>query len=211
MVSVPHRSPLAMITKIGLNVDDAPDIRLQKSLLVAGSFMFIAAGALWGIAYIMFRQPLAGMIPLSYAVISFASVVYFSITHHYRLFRLSQLLLILFLPFILMLALGGFVNSSAVILWSFICPLGALLFAEYRQSPLWLIAYLALVVLSGFLQSLDFFNQPITAKHGDRILCLEYRRRINHSLRAVALLRRTERSGIQLAEGSTGSLGSAIA
>jgi guanylate cyclase len=50
-----------------------------------------------------------------------------------------------------MLSLGGFITSSAVILWSFICPIGALLFAEYKQSPRWLIAYLALIVISGII------------------------------------------------------------
>jgi guanylate cyclase len=74
------------------------------------------------------------------------------LTHQYRFFRASQLVLILLLPFLLMLALGGFINSSVVILWSFICPLGALLFAEYRQAPRWLLAYLVLLALSGFLQ-----------------------------------------------------------
>ncbi len=161
MVSESRRSPLAMISKIGESVDDAQDIRLQKSLLVVGSFMFIAAGALWGIAYIIFQEPMAGMIPLSYAIISLASVIHFSLTHQYRFFRASQLVLILFLPFLLMLALGGFINSSAVILWSFICPLGALLFAEFRQAPRWLLAYLVLLVLSGFLQSLGRFTNPL--------------------------------------------------
>jgi guanylate cyclase len=51
-----------------------------------------------------------------------------------------------------MLALGGFINSSAVILWSFISPLGAMLFAEHKQSPRWLYFYLILVILSGFIQ-----------------------------------------------------------
>ena len=152
MVSQSRRSPLSMILKIGENLDDAQDIRLQKSLLVAGSFMFIAAGALWGIAYILFGEPLAGMIPLSYAMISFLTVIHFSVTRQYRFFRASQLGLILVLPFLLMVALGGFINSSAVILWSFISPLGALLFAEYKQAPRWLIAYLVLVALSGLLQ-----------------------------------------------------------
>jgi guanylate cyclase len=161
MVSEKRRSPFAIISNIGRSVDDAQDIRLQKSLLVAGSFMFIAAGALWGIAYIFSQEPLAGMIPLSYAIISLASVIYFSLTRQYRFFRTSQLVLILVLPFLLMLALGGFINSSAVILWSFICPLGALLFAEFRQAPRWLLAYLGLLVLSGFLQFLGRFTNPL--------------------------------------------------
>lgn len=159
MATEARQSPLAMFSKIGENVNDSQDIRLQKSLLVVGSFMFIAAGALWGIAYILLQEPTAGMIPLSYAMVSFLSVIHFSLTHQYRFFRASQLVLILFLPFLLMLTLGGFINSSAVILWSFICPLGALLFAEYRQAPRWLLAYLALLALSGFLQPyLHFAN-----------------------------------------------------
>ncbi len=146
------RFPLSRILKIGESSDDAQDIRLQKSILVAGSFMFIAAGALWGIAYILLGEPAAGWIPLSYAIVSFLSIVHFSLTRQYRFFRSSQLVLILLLPFLLMIALGGFVNSSAVILWSFICPLGALLFAEQRHAPRWLLAYLVLLALSGFLQ-----------------------------------------------------------
>ena len=112
----------------------------------------LTAGAIWGIVYILFQEPLAGLIPLSYSIVSLLSVVHFGLTRQYRFFRSSQLVLILFLPFLLMLALGGFINSSAVILWSFICPLGALLFAEPRQAPRWLVAYIVLLTLSGFLQ-----------------------------------------------------------
>ena len=153
MITVSKYHPLRMILKIGESIDDAQDIRLQKSLLVVGSIMFIAAGALWGIAYILLKEPIAGMIPLSYAIVSFLSVAHFSLTRQYHFFRASQLVLILVLPFLLMVALGGFINSSAVIFWSFISPLGALLFAEYRQAPRWLLGYLALLMLSGFLQS----------------------------------------------------------
>jgi guanylate cyclase len=51
----------------------------------------------------------------------------------YRFFLFTQLLLILFLPFLLMIALGGFIKSSAVILWSLLSPLGALLFDAPRR------------------------------------------------------------------------------
>jgi adenylate cyclase len=152
MVPESKPSPIAMILKIGESFNDAQDIRLQKSVLVVGSLMFIAAGSIWAIAYILIGEPVAAMIPLSYSIASFLSVIHFSLTQQYHFFRISQLVLILFLPFLLMVSLGGFINSSAVILWSFICPLGALLFAEYRQAPRWLLAYLVLLVLSGFLQ-----------------------------------------------------------
>jgi len=143
---------LAWLSDLGAAPGDSQDVRLQKSLLVAGSFMFIAAGALWGVAYVLLNEPMAGVIPLSYAIVSFLSFVVFALTRRYRLYRLSQLVLILLLPFFLQIALGGYVHASAVILWSLICPLGALLFAEPRHAPSWLLAYLSLLVVGALLQ-----------------------------------------------------------
>ena len=108
------------VARVGVGPDDSDEVRLRKASLVLGSLMFIVAGALWGILYWMFDQPLAGSIPLSYAIVSLLSVILFHFTRRYDLFLFSQLLLILLLPFLLMIALGGFINSSAVILWSLI-------------------------------------------------------------------------------------------
>jgi adenylate cyclase len=51
-----------------------------------------------------------------------------------------------------MLALGGFINSSAVILWSVFSPFGAILFSQPERAPRWLGAYLGLMLLSALLQ-----------------------------------------------------------
>ena len=147
------RQALALVARVGVDPMDGDDVRLQKSSLVLGSLMFIVAGALWGILYFLFGQPLAGSIPLSYAIVSFLSVIIFHLTRRYDFFLFSQLLLTLLLPFLLMVALGGFVKSSAVILWSLISPLGALLFDRPDRAPRWLVAYLGLIVVSGFLES----------------------------------------------------------
>jgi guanylate cyclase len=80
------------------------------------------------------------------------SVIAFSRLRNYDFFRSTQLFLILLLPFLLQIALGGFINSSAVVLWSLICPIGALLFVGPRQAAGWFIGYVALVASSGILQ-----------------------------------------------------------
>lgn len=92
-------SLLATIMNIGIHLEDSQDIRLQKSLLTAGSVMFIAAGTLWGITYILLDELVAGLIPLLYAIVSTISLLHFSLTGQYHFFRLSQLLLILVLLF----------------------------------------------------------------------------------------------------------------
>ncbi|MBI3375045.1 MAG: adenylate/guanylate cyclase domain-containing protein [Betaproteobacteria bacterium] len=146
------RPLLEVISRLGADPDDGEDVRLHKSLLVGGSLMFILAGVLWGLLYVAFGEPVAGAIPLAYACISLVSVALFAATGRYALFRSSQFVLILLLPFLLQLALGGFVSSSAVVLWSLLCPLGALLFDEPRRAPRWFAAFAAIVVTSGVVQ-----------------------------------------------------------
>jgi adenylate cyclase len=143
---------VSFIANIGSDPNDDEDCRLQKSLLVFSSLMMSTLAIIWGSIYIIFGERLAGVIPLSYTVLSYLSLIWFSFTRRYQFFRFTQLLFPLLLPFFLMLALGGFVNSSAVILWSITSPLGALLFASRRQSIGWFLAYLGLIVTGAFLE-----------------------------------------------------------
>ena len=163
MAAHSDRSPFSLIMNIGVSQDDSADLRLQKTVLVAGSFMFIAAGIAWGIVYLLYQEP-AGLIPLVYGIVSLISVIHFGLTRQYPFFRNSQLVLILILPFLLMLALGGYIYSSVVILWSFICPIGALLLARHAEAPRWLAAYLALLFISGILQ--PFIDQANNLPQG---------------------------------------------
>lgn len=143
---------LLFVSNIGSDPNDDDDTRLQKSLLVICAFPFMFAGGAWGLLYIFFGEPLAGSIPLSYSLVSLLSILYFGRTRRFHFFRFSQLALILLLPFLLMVTLGGFVNGSAVVLWALICPMGAMLFDEPRKAPRWFLAFIILVLLSNFLQ-----------------------------------------------------------
>lgn len=149
-----HQS-LEVLDKIGASPDDARDFRLQRKLLVGLSLMITAAAVIWSIIYLVFDEPIAASIPFLYAVFSLLSIIIFAFTRGYNPFRFSQLLLILILPFLLMMALGGFVHGSGVILWALFAPLGALVFADRQQAVRWLLAYLGLVVLSGGMEFLD--------------------------------------------------------
>ena len=146
------RQILPWMARIGYDAHDSDEQRLQKTLLSLGSFMFTAAGVLWGMLYFLLGEYVAASIPLGYTIISLLSIIMFHWTRHYKFLLFTQLLLILFLPFLLMIALGGFVRSSAVILWSLLSPLGALLFGEPRQGIRWLAAYLSLTILSGYFE-----------------------------------------------------------
>jgi guanylate cyclase len=134
--------------RVGGDPADSDELRLYKALLVMSTVMFILAGALWGLMYFALGETLAGWIPLGYVVISSLSLASFAVTRRYQAFRFSQLLLILLLPTALMLALGGFIRGSAVILWALLSPLGALIFDEPGSAPRWFLGFLGLVLAS---------------------------------------------------------------
>lgn len=144
---------LSLVARIGADARDSSDIRLRKTILVTSSLILIFAGAIWGMLYSTFNEPIAGAIPLSYSFLSTISLLAFARVRNFPIFRFIQLLLILSLPFLLQITLGGFISSSAVVLWSLICPIGALVLADLRQAFRWFAIYLGLVATSGFLQT----------------------------------------------------------
>ncbi len=130
--------------------DDSEDEKLKKSILLVMTFPFVLAGCGWGALYFYNGMLLPGLIPFCYGILSLISVGIFLTIKNFNFFRFSQLTLILLLPFFLQIVLGGFIPSSAMIIWSLICPLGALAFYEAKQSVYWFGAYL-LVVTTAFL------------------------------------------------------------
>src|SRR5690349_6863670 len=109
---------LDRILRIGSRAADTEENRIRKRYLLMLAFFILPAGFLWGAIYWFSGEPYAAMVPWGYSLLSALSIVIFALTANYSFFRLSEMGLILVAPFILGLLLGGFVNSSAVVLWS---------------------------------------------------------------------------------------------
>ena len=133
----------------------------------------------------------------AYQLASAASIDAFARTHRYALFRRSQLRMSLLLPFALQWSLGGFENSSAVCLWGFTSPLGALLFGGRAPGgPLVRSPSSRLVVVSAAIDSALAAGAP-DIPHGvvDRVLRAQHPRRRDDRVRAAAVLRPRARAG----------------
>jgi class 3 adenylate cyclase len=145
------RSPgwLRRLTGVGGLATDSRELRLRKSVLVLSTSLMATLSVVWVGTYAALGLWVSAAIPLVYQLASAASLLTFARTRRFRLFRTSQLLMSLLLPFALQWSLGGFAASSGVALWAFTCPIGALLFLGARQAVPWFVAFAALVGLSG--------------------------------------------------------------
>ncbi len=145
------------VLRLGARPDDTADVRVRKRYLLLMALLILPAGAVWGAIYWIFGQPLAALSPWSYMVLSAVSIFIFALTANYDFFRFAELGLILIIPFLLGLTLGGFVPSSAVVLWSLLAPIGALIFYGTRHARVWFFAYLVLIAISTLV---EFFPHP---------------------------------------------------
>jgi class 3 adenylate cyclase len=139
---------LRRLAHIGALPSDSEELRVRKAVLILSSTLMASLAFIWVVTYAALGLWVSAAIPLAYQLASLASICTFARTYRYRLFRRSQLWLTLLLPFALQWSLGGFANSSAVSLWAFTAPLGALLFVGASEAVPWFLGFVALVVVS---------------------------------------------------------------
>lgn len=133
---------------------ESSERRLQRAILVVMAAGTSLGGLIWGIVYVLLGVPEASIWPFGYVVLSFINLMVYLQTKQYRVLQIGQLLLILLVPTFLQWDMGGFGASGAVMLWSFLSPIVALTVSDKRNdASIWFIAFFALVVISGILES----------------------------------------------------------
>ena len=142
------RATAARLLSLGTDPRDAQELRARKALLVGLSLMVLPAGLLWGALYWVFDEPVAALFPWGYVLASTLCLVVFARTRSFRFLSFAELALILVTPALLVLALGGLAPSSGVILWSFLAPLGAVVFEGPSRAWAWFLAFLGFIVVS---------------------------------------------------------------
>ena len=151
--------------RIGVASDETEELRLQQTLAIAAGVMMSGGGLVWGVFLLVFDETLPSLIPFGYTVATGLNVALFRVTHRYRLFRFNLLALSLLLPFLVMISLGGYHESGAMVIWSLVAPMGAMLFTGRREAIGWFVGFIAVVTLGAALEPIlrDGNNLPAWA------------------------------------------------
>jgi len=140
------------VGRIGTAAADTNEVALQKRLAVVLCAGTLPLTTLWSVIYLLMDAPLAAVAPVFYTVFTLANTALFAWTRNLEFYRFTQLLVILILPWLVTIALGGFQQSSVVIVWAALCPLGSLLLEEPRRTLLWIVGFVALLPITALLQ-----------------------------------------------------------
>jgi adenylate cyclase len=157
---------LASLINIGIDPADSNEVALQKRLVVALSLVIVPLAIVWSAIYFAVDVPLSAAIPGFYSVITPINTAIFARTRGLGFYRFTQLLMFLILPWALMMSLGGFKESSVVIIWAALAPLSALLVEDLRRTLFWILGFVGLLIVSAILQphlpSVDLPEQFVT-------------------------------------------------
>ena len=133
---------------IGADPADSTDERFRKRLLVGVALLILPIAFVWGCLYWVIGEHAVALTPWAYLTGSVLSLVVFARTRNFAVLRTAQLLLILVAPALGMIMLGGLEESSSVILWSLLAPLGAVAFDRPGRAWPWFAAFVATMLLA---------------------------------------------------------------
>ncbi len=150
---------IALIGRIGLDSSDSDETALRKRLAVVLCAGTLPLTLLWSAIYLAVGAPIAAAIPAFYTVFTPINTAIFAHTRNFRFYRFTQLLLILLLPWLVTLSLGGFKQSSVVIIWAALCPVGSLLLEDLRSTSFWIVGFVVLLILGAACS--PFFRPPL--------------------------------------------------
>src|SRR5262249_6176298 len=155
LVSVMRRGPvrkwwrvpgwLRQLAALGTAPSGSEELRLRKAVLTLSSTMMASLACVWVATYAVLGLWVSAAIPFAYQLATALSIWTFARSRRYQLYRGSQLWMSLVLPFALQWSLGGFRTASAVCLWGFTGPGGALVVVGPRPGGGWVGGFVGLV------------------------------------------------------------------
>lgn len=148
---------LSRLRNAGIETDDSEDRRLNKSLLMFATGLVSVASMLWVAIYWLLGPNISSTTPLLFELLLIGNLLLYIQTRNFDFFRVTQLALFLFGPFAMQWGMGSFIDSSGIVLWGLLAPIGAILFFGVRESIAWFFAWVFMTAMSGVF---DFYLAP---------------------------------------------------
>jgi len=122
--------------------------RLHEFSIIIVPMLIGPISTVWALIYLYFEAYNAAIVPFIYTLVSLFNLWHYEKTNNLLIVKKTQMILVLILPFILMWTLGGFANSSYIMVWAFFAPIAAIVHETKGEAKYWLLAFLFLMGIS---------------------------------------------------------------
>ncbi len=149
--------PIRRWADIGRDPGDDPETVFRKLLLVLSASFFGIVVAVLALLGLVVGTPRAVPIPAAYVVITAVGLVFIAQTKRLEPFRTSQIVMYATFPVFQQWVMGGYVNSSAALMFSLTAPIIAIVLVGVGTWRLWLSVFAIAAIVTGVLA--PFFRE----------------------------------------------------
>ena len=129
--------------------DDSDETAFFKILVLVVALSCCGCGLVWSALYAtVFGIGLTMALPFAFVVIVGTSIIVSAIIKDHRPMIYSLLTCITWISALIQWSIGSSVDSGLVICWSFLGPIGALMFLSVRQALVWMAMFVIIIGIS---------------------------------------------------------------
>ena len=121
----------------------------RRTTAVQLGFFTAISGVIYSLIYVWLGFPAMALSATIYVALFSLALIYLTLTRNFNVYKYVQLGLILLAPLANHIIVGGFVESSIVILASFITPVIALTFVTRKTAQLFFYLFIVVVLVGG--------------------------------------------------------------
>lgn len=133
--------------------DPTEEQPFEKRLILIIALCCSFFGIVWGIIYyIIFGFGVTMLLPWAFTIIVGITILVSHLLSDHRPLIYVQLFCITWIAAFIQWTIGSMDHSGVVIAWSFLGPLGAIIFLSTRQAMVWMVIFLMIVVFSAVFE-----------------------------------------------------------
>lgn len=142
-----------IISNFAYRPGDSDEDAFMKMLILIIALSCSLCGLMWsGMYFFVFGLGLTSILPFSFVVIVGSAIIISHRLKDHRPLIYAQLTCITWISALIQWSIGSMDQSGLVIAWSFLGPLGALIFLSIRQAVIWMLMFIGIVLVSAIYE-----------------------------------------------------------
>lgn len=116
--------------------------RRKRRMTIELSLWIVMAGTMYNLVYVFLGYPAAIPVSVVSIITTILNILVFYFSKNYNLFKITQLIILVFFGFLNHIVLGGFVDSSGVGLCTILAAMGGLIFMDVRTARFFFLLFI---------------------------------------------------------------------
>ncbi len=151
---------------------DSTELTFTKALIAVVASTCSLCGLLWGLMYyLVFGLGITAALPLLFTLLVGSSIFVAHALGNYKILVVTQIICVTWITAMIQWSIGSLDRSGMVLAWSFLGPIGAMIFLESKRAIFLMVVWIGLVITTAVFEPNIFgIDRDIPISNGVKTL-----------------------------------------